>query len=60
MKLVTFEVATPCGPLQRLGVALAAGIVDLRTAYALVLQAEGEPPALAELLIPTDMTALLP
>ena len=59
MKLVTFEVASPLGPLVRIGAVDEGAVVDLRTAYALALRAVDEPMALAEALIPSDMVAFL-
>nr|WP_238717351.1 hypothetical protein [Natronorubrum halophilum] len=54
MKLATFEVRTPVGPVERIGAVaeaaesegVAAGeatLVDLTAAYAATLEAEGEP-----------------
>ena len=62
MKLATFEVSTPAGPLRRLGAALDHRLVDLAASYAAHL--EGRDPGcdagrLASLLFPPDMTLFL-
>ncbi|QRV13510.1 fumarylacetoacetate hydrolase family protein [Haloterrigena salifodinae] len=72
MKLATFEVETPVGPVERIGAvaeatddedapAGAATLVDLTAAYGAVLEAEGEPaPAdLARAHVPPEMIAFL-
>ncbi|QCC59308.1 fumarylacetoacetate hydrolase family protein [Natrinema thermotolerans] len=69
MKLATFEVDTPVGPIERIGAVdesgdTAAGdatLVDLTAAYGAVLEAEGEPaPAeLAHAHVPPEMIAFL-
>ncbi|WP_435551829.1 fumarylacetoacetate hydrolase family protein [Natrinema sp. CGMCC1.2065] len=69
MKLATFEVDTPVGPVERIGAVdesddTAAGdatLVDLTAAYGAVLEAEGEPaPAeLAHAHVPPEMIAFL-
>lgn len=70
MKLATFEVDTPVGPVERIGAVAeatesdAAGeatLVDLTAAYAAALEAEGEPaPAdLARSHVPPEMIAFL-
>ncbi|GIW09137.1 MAG: 2-hydroxyhepta-2,4-diene-1,7-dioate isomerase [Dehalococcoidia bacterium] len=59
MKLGSFDVPTPLGPQRRVGVLSERGVVDLPGAVALLLAQEGQPPALAEAWIPTEMTALL-
>ncbi len=60
MKLVTFEVATPIGRLQRLGAMVGDRILDLNAAYQVV--AGGTPEAarrLADAYFPHDMAAFL-
>lgn len=67
MKLVTFEVPTPVGPVQRIGGVLddelsaGAGIADLTSGYAALLFESGEPRAYeaAEALLPPDMLSFL-
>jgi len=71
MKLATFEVDTPVGPVERIGVdessesddtpAGEATLVDLTAAYGAALEAEGEPaPAdLARAHVPPEMIAFL-
>ncbi len=61
MKLVTFEVATPLGPFERLGALSKAGIVDLNAACAKRLASRGKaaPQRLADALVPADMLGLL-
>jgi 2-keto-4-pentenoate hydratase/2-oxohepta-3-ene-1,7-dioic acid hydratase in catechol pathway len=62
MKLTTFEVATPVGPLRRLGALADDRVVDLATAYAAHLERR-DPGADAEritsMLFPSDMVAHL-
>ena len=62
MKLVTFRVATPTGPVNRIGALLDnrqdGRIVDLTTAYADYLRKETDEPTpdgLANLRTPPDM-----
>nr|WP_255681834.1 hypothetical protein [Natrinema sp. SYSU A 869] len=72
MKLATFEVDTPVGPVERIGAAVEATdsddspageatLVDLTAAYGATLEAEGEPaPAdLARAHVPPEMIAFL-
>lgn len=61
MKLVTFEVQTPLGPVERLGALLEDQIVDLQSGFGAYLHAEGEPQPLrlAATDIPPDMRAFL-
>ncbi|WP_049901793.1 fumarylacetoacetate hydrolase family protein [Natrinema sp. J7-1] len=72
MKLATFEVDTPVGPIERIGAAVEATgsddagagdatLVDLTAAYGAALAAEGEPaPAdLARAHVPPEMIAFL-
>ena len=62
MKLVTFEVPTPLGPVSRLGGLLPGKIVDLNAA-AYLRRLRGEPEAaarrLADALVPPDMIGFL-
>ena len=61
MKLVTFELKTHAGAVERLGALLGGRIVDLNAAYALLL-ARGkkpEPYRLADTLVPSDMLRFL-
>ena len=62
MKLATFELVTPAGPLRRIGAALDDRLVDLAAAYAAFLD-EDDPGVdaerLAAALLPTDMVAFL-
>ncbi len=62
MKLVTFEVSGPLGPVRRLGAEVEdAAVVDLSLAYAAMHASGGEASAyrLAEALVPPDLTRLL-
>lgn len=68
MKLSTFEVTTPLGPIQRIGVVLLPDadqppvVVDLNAAYAWMLAESGEKPQprrWADFLFPADMRAFL-
>ena len=61
VKLVTFEVKTPVGPVERLGALDGGGLVDLNFAYALMLHRNGKAGAgrLAEALLPPEMLAFL-
>jgi 2-keto-4-pentenoate hydratase/2-oxohepta-3-ene-1,7-dioic acid hydratase in catechol pathway len=63
MRLVTFEVATPVGPVRRVG-ALRDGdreVVDLNAGYRWLAGSRGEtaPGALADYLLPPDMISLI-
>ena len=62
MKLATFELPTPAGPLRRIGAALDGRIVDLAAAYAAHLDrtdAGSDAQRLAGLLFPPDMVLFL-
>ncbi|UPT75173.1 MAG: hypothetical protein M0D55_05535 [Elusimicrobiota bacterium] len=61
MKLVTFEVATPLGPVERLGAVRSGKIVDLNRAAALLYKAQGKPrpQARADFFVPPCMLGLL-
>jgi 2-keto-4-pentenoate hydratase/2-oxohepta-3-ene-1,7-dioic acid hydratase in catechol pathway len=62
MKLATFEIPTPAGPLRRLGAAVDGWIVDLAAAYAAYLDRTDpgcDADGLAALLLPADMTVFL-
>lgn len=62
MKLATFELHTPAGPLRRLGAAVDDRIVDLAAAYAAHLDRTdpgSDAQRLAGLFFPPDMTLFL-
>lgn len=62
MKLVTFEIATPVGPVTRVGAMTDKGIVDLNASSAACLAAAGEtgrPYEIANGLVPPDMIGFL-
>lgn len=61
MRLVTFEVATPVGPVERLGALHQERIIDLNAALAARLGEHGEaqPARVADCLVPSDMLAFL-
>jgi 2-keto-4-pentenoate hydratase/2-oxohepta-3-ene-1,7-dioic acid hydratase in catechol pathway len=62
MKLVTFDVATPVGPVRRIGAHLDGRIADLTSATALYLGQwphKGDPYALAHARVPPDMVDFL-
>lgn len=61
MRLVTFEVPTPLGPVERLGALREGRIVDLNLAAALLFQKERRalPQRRADFLVPPDMLAFL-
>jgi 2-keto-4-pentenoate hydratase/2-oxohepta-3-ene-1,7-dioic acid hydratase in catechol pathway len=62
MKLVTFDVATPVGPVRRIGALVDGRIVDLTSAAALYLSQwphKGDPYALAQTRVPPDMIDFL-
>lgn len=61
MKLVTFEVKTPSGPVERLGTLVGGRIVDLNFACALMLQraAKAEAQKQADALIPAALLRFL-
>lgn len=62
MKLVTFQVETPLGPVDRIGAMVGDQIIDLNLAYRALLEAEGQTgraAAIADALLPSDMIAFL-
>ncbi|MFI5360534.1 MAG: fumarylacetoacetate hydrolase family protein [Elusimicrobiota bacterium] len=61
MKLVTFEVATPLGPVERLGAVRGETIVDLNLAAAHLYLRDhvAHPYARADLFVPADIIGLL-
>lgn len=61
MKLVTFEVATPLGPVERLGAVRDGRVVDLTVAATLLYKAEGRARATerAEFFVPPCLLGLL-
>lgn len=61
MKLVTFEVATPLGPVERLGAVRAGRIVDLNLAARMLYTVEGKTVAQnrANFMVPSSMLAFL-
>jgi 2-keto-4-pentenoate hydratase/2-oxohepta-3-ene-1,7-dioic acid hydratase in catechol pathway len=61
LKLVTYTVSTPLGTVDRLGALEGEEVIDLTSAYEAKLAAEGEPDpgALAALLVPPSLLALL-
>lgn len=61
MKLVTFEVAGPLGPVERLGAVKGSKIVDLNRAAALLYEAQGKarPEKRADFFVPSCMLGLL-
>jgi 2-keto-4-pentenoate hydratase/2-oxohepta-3-ene-1,7-dioic acid hydratase in catechol pathway len=61
VKLVTFEVATPVGPVRRSGALQNDAVVDLALARAAVLAAQGRPRAraIAEAEVPPDLLEFL-
>jgi 2-keto-4-pentenoate hydratase/2-oxohepta-3-ene-1,7-dioic acid hydratase in catechol pathway len=61
MKLASFAVDTPVGPQQRVGVVDDGDLVDVTTAYAAALAADGEadPVTIAEAHAPPEMVAFL-
>ncbi len=61
MKLVTFEVATPLGPVERLGAARGGRIVDLNFAAARLYRAAGKarPDERANYFVPPSLLGLL-
>jgi hypothetical protein len=62
VKLVTFEIACPTGPVRRIGALDQAVITDLNAVCAAHLQAGGQtgsPYELAAALVPSDMIAFL-
>ncbi len=61
MKLVTFEVATPLGPVERLGAVRGGRIVDLNFAAARLYAAQGKPrpQARADFFVPACLQGLL-
>src|SRR5918911_1100306 len=62
MKLATFEIATPAGPLRRIGAAVDGRLIDFAAAYAAHLERTDpgcDAQRLAGLLFPSDMVASL-
>jgi 2-keto-4-pentenoate hydratase/2-oxohepta-3-ene-1,7-dioic acid hydratase in catechol pathway len=62
MKLATFDIATPAGPLQRIGAAVDGRLVDFAAAYAAHLDSADpgcDAQRLASLLFPSDMVAFI-
>lgn len=61
MKLVTFEVPTPLGPVERLGAVRGGRIVDLNLAAARLYRAQGKtrPEARADFFVPPSLLGLL-
>jgi hypothetical protein len=61
LKLVTYTVSTPLGTVDRLGALEGEEVIDLTSAYEAKLAAESEPDpgALAALLVPPSLLALL-
>jgi 2-keto-4-pentenoate hydratase/2-oxohepta-3-ene-1,7-dioic acid hydratase in catechol pathway len=62
MKLATFEIPTPAGPLRRIGVAVEGRLVDLVAAYAAHLERTDpgcDAQQVAALFFPSDMVAFL-
>src|SRR5271166_690748 len=62
LKLATFEIRTPAGPLRRIGAAVDGRLIDFAAAYAAHLDraASGcEEQKIAALLFPPDMVAFL-
>lgn len=61
MKLVTFQVGTPLGPVERLGAVRDGRVVDLNRAAAALYAREGraKPQARADFFVPADMLGLL-
>jgi 2-keto-4-pentenoate hydratase/2-oxohepta-3-ene-1,7-dioic acid hydratase in catechol pathway len=62
MKLVTFEVLTPFGPIQRIGALSQGKVVDLNMGYALYLtdkRSTGRAYEIACAVVPPDMIAFL-
>jgi 2-keto-4-pentenoate hydratase/2-oxohepta-3-ene-1,7-dioic acid hydratase in catechol pathway len=62
MKLATFEIATPAGPLRRIGAEVDGRLIDFAAAYAAHLDKTdpgSDAPRLAALLFPPDMVLFL-
>lgn len=61
MKLATFEVETPVGPVRRLGVPRDDELIDIHSAYAAALAADGEadPVSIADAHAPPDIIEFL-
>jgi 2-keto-4-pentenoate hydratase/2-oxohepta-3-ene-1,7-dioic acid hydratase in catechol pathway len=60
LKLVTFELPSPTGPMRRIGAMVGETTVDLNLAYRALLQASGETGRAAEIadaVVPPDMIA---
>ncbi len=61
MKLITFEVAAPIGPVERLGALSGGRAVDLNSAHAAMLARAGKPAPqrISDAFVPSEMTAFL-
>jgi 2-keto-4-pentenoate hydratase/2-oxohepta-3-ene-1,7-dioic acid hydratase in catechol pathway len=61
VKLVTFEVATPLGPVERLGALHRGRVLDLNAAFGARLREQGDaqPARVADCLLPPDLLAFL-
>ena len=62
MKLATFEIPTPAGPLRRIGAAVDGRLIDFAAAYAAHLERADrgcDAQRLAALIFPSDMVAFL-
>ncbi|WP_435078047.1 fumarylacetoacetate hydrolase family protein [Halococcus sp. AFM35] len=61
MKLATFEVDTPLGPVRRVGIHTESGLIDATTGSACVFEEQGDaaPVELAEAIVPPEMLAVL-
>lgn len=61
VRLITFEVKTQVGPVERLGALLAGRVVDLNFACSLMLHNNGKPSAqrLADALVPPEIISFL-
>ncbi len=61
MKLLSFEISTPLGPKERLGVLSGAHVIDISLATRLRFEAEGKsnPERLAEVFAPPEIIAFL-
>ncbi|MBI4376542.1 MAG: fumarylacetoacetate hydrolase family protein [Elusimicrobia bacterium] len=61
MKLITFELDAPAGPVERLGALHEGGVVDLNFSYARLLSEKGQARAqtMADALLPSEIMAFL-
>ena len=62
MRFATFEVATPLGPVRRVGLVTPEGLLDLNATYAAVLEARVDPSraaAIADAVLPPDLLSIL-